>query len=248
MKSFTISCLLAAALVQASMAQVTIASDSSNISTLSKSTSQTISGAQVLVDNSLEVGSANFPFILLSDAASAADGAKGCAKLGELPYSAQSRALSAVQNALNKFVPKQNTFYVDNASSSDSKSTATCSTLTMSGGKATINHGVSCTTKLPTLCSNQNLNGKVTVKTHLGPFTGMRDQRGFRFRGIRYAKPVVRFAAPEPITAKWSKAVDATKFGSVCPQIGAGADDCLFLNVFTPKLTSNNNGPLPVMF
>ncbi|KAG0052139.1 hypothetical protein BGZ83_002965 [Gryganskiella cystojenkinii] len=245
MKSLTLSCLLAATLVQATLAQVLIGPETSF-------SNSTISSAQVLVDNTLEAVSANFPVILLAEPRTAADGAKACAKLGELPYAAQSRALPSVQNVLDNFAGNQTTFYIDNSSSSDVKNKSTtnnsCSTLSMANGKATINQNVDCTVALPTLCSNTNLNGKVNVRTRLGDFTGMRDQRGFRFRGIRYAKPAVRFASPEPITSRWTTPVDATKFGNICPQNSGGADDCLFLNVFTPKLTASKSGPLPVMF
>ncbi|KAF9087736.1 hypothetical protein BGX29_000685 [Mortierella sp. GBA35] len=121
-----------------------------------------------------------------------------------------------------------------------------------SWGSASVNHKAGCNTRLPALCSNTNTKGStITVQTRLGRLTGLRDNHGFRFNGIRYAQPPTgkrRFAAPVPITKHWSKAVDATQFGSKYPQPSGGSDDCLFLNVFTPKLDTGKTGLLPVMF
>ncbi|ORZ26348.1 Alpha/Beta hydrolase protein [Lobosporangium transversale] len=124
----------------------------------------------------------------------------------------------------------------------------------MNNGQATIKSGVSCLKLLPSLCSNVNTSGKITVNTTLGRVTGARDKMGFRFQGIRYAKAPVgslRFAAPVPITTHWTNAVDATAPGNKCPQMGdlpGGDEDCLFLNVFTPKLNADKKSLLPVMF
>ena len=70
------------------------------------------------------------------------------------------------------------------------------------------------------------------------------------FRGIPYAAPPVgpkRFHAPEPLPA-WSGVRPALDFGPACPQLidddptenGAAvmAEDCLTLNVWTPKVDS----------
>ncbi|KAF9101662.1 hypothetical protein BGX29_005397 [Mortierella sp. GBA35] len=240
MKTFTLSCLLAAASLQAVFAQVLIAPETDMNSTVIPDTNSTestttttrlaaatsptiINSVQVLVDNNLEVGGANFPFIYLPENRIALRGAASCGKLGELLYSAQSRSLPAVQKMLNQ-------------------------------GVATIKTGGSCLRLLPSLCSNINTSGKVTVQTSLGRVTGARDAMGFRFQGIRYAQAPVgnlRFAAPVPVTTKWLSAVDATTPGNKCPQLGdlpGGNEDCLFLNVFTPVLNAEDKNLLPVMF
>jgi para-nitrobenzyl esterase len=63
------------------------------------------------------------------------------------------------------------------------------------------------------------------------------------FRGIPYAAAPVgdlRWKPPQP-HARWRTVLDTTKFGSHCPQLAgafgqaSGAEDCLFLNVFTPS-------------
>ncbi len=41
--------------------------------------------------------------------------------------------------------------------------------------------------------------------------------------------------------------LQATQFGSECTQAGGGSEDCLFLNVYSPKGTGAGSG-LPVMF
>src|SRR5262249_50001005 len=74
------------------------------------------------------------------------------------------------------------------------------------------------------------------------------------FKGIRFAAAPVgnlRFAAPTPPKAV-SGTIDATAFGSACPQVASPFgtaslnEDCLSLNVFVPGNVSSRNR-LPVM-
>ncbi|XP_072946192.1 carboxylic ester hydrolase-like [Epargyreus clarus] len=95
----------------------------------------------------------------------------------------------------------------------------------------------------------------VTV-TPLGPIKGswMTSRRGRRFesyRGVRYAQPPVgelRFQPPMPFN-KYEDEVDAREEGPACPQpVTPGYyvdEDCLRLNVYTPK--KNSAKPLPVV-
>ncbi|KAG0077787.1 hypothetical protein BGZ93_001119 [Podila epicladia] len=266
MKALTISCLLAAASIQAAFAQtapVLIAPEDLNSTDATTPTTNTtttllmaaptlpiLQSVQVLVDNNLEVDGANFPFVVLPDNRLAKLSANACGRLGEGLYSAQSRALPSVQKMLAQAYPNITEFWVDNGSS-DPNYLTKCDTLIMNNGVASIKTGGSCLRLLPSLCSNVNTNGKVTVQTSLGRITGARDKFGFRFKGIRYAKAptgTLRFAAPVPITTKWTNTVEATQFGAMCPQMGGGEEDCLFLNVFTPKLNAADTSLLPVMF
>jgi para-nitrobenzyl esterase len=74
------------------------------------------------------------------------------------------------------------------------------------------------------------------------------------FLGIRYAAAptaALRFAQPTPPVAV-SGTIDATQFGSACPQtaspfgIASTDEDCLFLNVYVPGSVSSGSN-LPVM-
>ncbi|XP_033606831.1 carboxylesterase 1E isoform X3 [Cryptotermes secundus] len=88
----------------------------------------------------------------------------------------------------------------------------------------------------------------------------------YQFQGIPFAKPPVghlRFKPPEPADP-WNGTLDATKFGKKCPALTRSnqeqefkewtslltpenTEDCLTLNVYTPKLFSNASLALPVM-
>ncbi|XP_069678766.1 uncharacterized protein [Periplaneta americana] len=95
------------------------------------------------------------------------------------------------------------------------------------------------------------------VQTLHGPvrgtiLTSSRSNRPFfAFMGIPYAKPPVgdlRFKAPQPAES-WTEVRNATVEGSKCPQMrehtsGGGEEDCLFINVYTPKLPSGPNDTL----
>ncbi|MEC4722340.1 carboxylesterase/lipase family protein [Noviherbaspirillum sp. CPCC 100848] len=89
------------------------------------------------------------------------------------------------------------------------------------------------------------------VLTDRGEVLGNETASMHQYLGIPYAAPPTgarRWKAPEP-PAAWSGTREAGKFGSGCPQTGGafGAastnEDCLYLNVFTPK----GDGPFPVM-
>jgi len=89
---------------------------------------------------------------------------------------------------------------------------------------------------------------EITVKGEKGAIKGVRIDHDFgqyfyAFRGIRYAKaPVGKLRFKNPVEVEpYEEEFDATDDGNVCPQydIGsggpAGDEDCLNLNVYTPK-------------
>lgn len=96
------------------------------------------------------------------------------------------------------------------------------------------------------------------VQTAEGPVRGVvsTDARGFM--GIPFAAPPVgnlRWAPPAAVTP-WSQPYDATKWSAGCPQdcdLPPGtcpptqSEDCLYLNVYTPLPSGNDDGPLPVL-
>ena len=95
-----------------------------------------------------------------------------------------------------------------------------------------------------------------TVRTAEGPVHGVARNGMSAFLGIPYAAPPVgdlRWQPPKP-HAPWTQTLNATKFGNTCPQITelgvfAGpvsiTEDCLYLNVFTPR--TNPAKALPVL-
>ena len=72
-----------------------------------------------------------------------------------------------------------------------------------------------------------------------------------QFLGIPYAAPPVgdlRWTPPKSYGFFPGFVLQATQFGSECPQAGGGSENCLFLHVFTPSSQSGNTGRgLPVM-
>src|SRR5262245_9308829 len=73
----------------------------------------------------------------------------------------------------------------------------------------------------------------------------------YSYRGIPYALPPVgdlRWAPPQPYPRS-SDLRAATSFGAVCPQDGVTNDseDCLFLNIWTPRTAVDRGKQLPVM-
>ena len=65
------------------------------------------------------------------------------------------------------------------------------------------------------------------------------------FSGVPFAAPPVgdlRWRSPQPVAA-WDGIRDATHPSDVCPQEGGGGEDCLYLNVTTPRGADH----LPVM-
>lgn len=93
------------------------------------------------------------------------------------------------------------------------------------------------------------------VRTQWGLLKGEITQDYRVFRGIPYALPPVgrlRFAESTPWNRTWNSVRDATKFRNPCPHfltaLVTGFDeDCLFLNVWTPR-RNRMNRPLPVYF
>jgi para-nitrobenzyl esterase len=80
------------------------------------------------------------------------------------------------------------------------------------------------------------------VTTDHGVVRGVVHGPSYAYRGIPYAAPPTgarRFRAPED-AARWNAPRDVRDFGACCPQADAdgkveGAEDCLTLNVWTPR-------------
>ncbi|XP_065210127.1 esterase FE4-like [Planococcus citri] len=102
------------------------------------------------------------------------------------------------------------------------------------------------------------------VQTEQGKLRGKESISGFdgkkycSFLGIPYAKPPLgelRFQPPEDPLA-WENTYDATQEGKFCYQspllhlfsLHTGDEDCLYLNIYTPKPPQEISTALPVMF
>jgi para-nitrobenzyl esterase len=93
----------------------------------------------------------------------------------------------------------------------------------------------------------------IIVVTEAGEVRGIEAGATRAFLGIPYAAPPTgdsRFRAPAQ-TACWQGVRDASSFGHVCPQIlpsgsKLGDEDCLFLNVWTPKAATEAKRPVMV--
>lgn len=114
--------------------------------------------------------------------------------------------------------------------------------------------------KLPVLCtqsSNQDQPGnavairdnELTIASSGNNYVGFRNQKSFRFQGIPYANPPQRFVHSTPYSPT-GQTINATAYGSECAQVGAGSENCLFLNTQTPYLPKegSNSNLRPVMF
>jgi len=99
-----------------------------------------------------------------------------------------------------------------------------------------------------------------TVKLEVGVLEGTRlgsSEGTTAFLGVPYAAPPVgelRWKPPQPVTS-WVGTRKATAFGASCPQLRQGwlpdlpwSEDCLYLNVWTPRLSQSATLPVIVWF
>ena len=92
----------------------------------------------------------------------------------------------------------------------------------------------------------------VVASTGHGRVRGVSEQGVHTFKGIRYGADTAatRFQPPHA-PAPWRGVADALDYGASAPQRGAegaGSEDCLFLNVWTPGLDEAARRPVLVYF
>lgn len=99
---------------------------------------------------------------------------------------------------------------------------------------------------LPVLCTQSNnesqpanstatATNQITVAAAGNEYIGFRNQKSFRFLGIRYANPPARFEYSQ-VYSETGLSANATIYGSECAQGMSGSEDCLFLNIQTPYI------------
>ncbi|RPD75515.1 carboxylesterase from carbohydrate esterase [Lentinus tigrinus ALCF2SS1-7] len=210
----------------------------------------------LLYNNDLNVhtASSHRSALLLSSPRSHSDAASACTALGEtlLPVNKTFFANDLVpllryQTFQGNF-PSSQQFWVANEGRA-------CQVV---NSKGVVSSSATCLRSLPVLCSQSAAfqasaqpETSLTVRSHDLTITGFRDQTSFKFFGIPYADPPVRFEYPTAYTG--NKTIDARSFRSQCVQTGTvGSEDCLFLNIWTPFVPSSSSNSRtklkPVMF
>ena len=101
--------------------------------------------------------------------------------------------------------------------------------------------------RIPTALGDSSFDDPAIV-TESGPLKGVVTAQINEYLGIPYATPPVgalRWMPPRPF-GRWHGVFQATQFGSECPQTDTsgsfvGDENCLFLNVYTPKIRKNQD-------
>ena len=114
--------------------------------------------------------------------------------------------------------------------------------------------------KLPVLCTQSDTKNsasnaapsatnQLSVAAAGNTYIGYRNQKSFRFSGIRYANTPVRFEY-STLYSQTGLTVNATQYGPQCAQSGSGSEDCLFLNIQTPYIpkADSTKDLRPVLF
>lgn len=199
-------------------------------------------------DNANHVGA------LLLDPVSQSDASAACATLNEhlLPSSILSKYKTDFIQALSyqdyaEYVSGSKGFHVAN-------------------GTVVLERGLRFNTlpgkaerKLPVLCSQSANNGSssagpvngshVTIASTENTYIGYRNQKSFRFLGIRYADTPQRWKYSS-LYSKKGQTIQATSYGAQCAQGSSGSEDCLFLNIQTPYIpkAGSKKNLRPVLF
>lgn len=104
-----------------------------------------------------------------------------------------------------------------------------------------------------TIAASQPAKSKQTspvATTTFGKVRGYRDSDVLVFKGIRYGADTAptRFMPPQS-PKPWKDVEDAFEYGHASPQTGKSeriSEDCLFLNIWTPRLQSDERRPVMV--
>ena len=104
------------------------------------------------------------------------------------------------------------------------------------------------TTAALACCTTTSATADSVVQTDRGAVRGLVGEDTRTFRGIPYAAPPTgdwRWRSPRP-AAKWSGIREATSYADACAQVdhpigvASTSEDCLYLDVTTPKRPGKN--------
>jgi len=204
---------------------------------------------------------ANHLSALLLDPMAYNAGVLACAALGEtpLPKATIQAYKSDLVNLLNynafagRASPNQAYYIDDGMMMSHFQRVALCANTTVSGVLA-YQQGASGFDfsgfakyegqSLPVLCTQSDqatqpgssvasASNQVSVNAAGNTIVGFRNKKSFRFLGIPYANQPARFEY-STISNVTGQTLQATAYGSQCPQYGSGSENCLFMNIQTP--------------
>ncbi|KAF9912016.1 hypothetical protein EC991_001463 [Linnemannia zychae] len=190
-----------------------------------------VQGIHLLLDNDLDTTTPKNPVILLSKPRNWKDFEALCSALGEklAPWDTPGlqKLLDTTPVAADE-VKRVNLYWVSNPNGNSK-----CTAFDRKSGRT---YQLSCSTKLPALCTNSLPRTQVgvtmdkskqikVITPKAGTWQGYRDRNQFRFLGIPYAEPPLgklRFQAPQRLNPRkygGKKVNDATNYGFVCTQL-----------------------------
>jgi len=213
-------------------------------SPLTSKPSNTDTSLTILYQNNLNgTDDVNHISAILLDAVPAAQAAAACGALNECLL-----AREAIESHYSDFFYQLNYLAYDGRVSTDQE-------FLIENGVVALNQRQSCLDfkplpyggpRLPVLCTQSanasqpttavaTTQNEITVPAGGNTFVGYRNLKSWRFSGIPYADEPQRWHYSSVYSGR-GQTINATTFGSECPQNHAGNEDCLFLNIQTPYI------------
>ncbi|KAK0854822.1 hypothetical protein LTS02_011336 [Friedmanniomyces endolithicus] len=213
-------------------------------SSSSSKLSNTDTSLTILYQNNLNgTDDVNHISAILLDAVPAPQAAAACGALNE-----RLLALDAIESHYNDFFYQFNYLAYDGRASPDQE-------FLIENGVVALNQRQSCLDfkplpyggpRLPVLCTQSanasqpttavaTTQNEITVPAGGNEFIGYRNLKSWRFSGIPYADEPQRWHYSSVYSGS-GQTINATAFGSECPQNHAGNENCLFLNIQTPYI------------